>query len=335
MGNITWTKSWSASDNGTVFGGADLQNIQGDITTVINGGITNSNVNASAAIAESKIAFDTTSGHDHDGSNSKSVAATAKHFRKGLILSGDDDTNVVVSPGTADIGGTLISKATASGDLAIATGTNWVHGSATVSSWCYVYIYNNSGAIGYKFSDEAPDLSDEDDAVVETPFRYQLYGGVYYRCIGCVFIDADGDLCWGQTSSEGMYVSNFDASNVCIINGLGTGADQTMNTLWTPKYINVILGEVDTTPATNDSIKQYEVTQKMLSFWQNGSNLPVQLNAGTNIDNAFPAVRWIAPTGEGSVNAITAQIAGTSGSFTIDTMLDGEYWYAMVWTDEV
>jgi len=31
--SITWTKAWSASDDGTVFGGADLQNIQNNIST--------------------------------------------------------------------------------------------------------------------------------------------------------------------------------------------------------------------------------------------------------------------------------------------------------------
>jgi hypothetical protein len=30
---ISWTKSWSSSDDGTVFGGADLQNIQTNIST--------------------------------------------------------------------------------------------------------------------------------------------------------------------------------------------------------------------------------------------------------------------------------------------------------------
>ena len=29
--SITWTKSWSASDDGTVLGGNDIGNIQGDI----------------------------------------------------------------------------------------------------------------------------------------------------------------------------------------------------------------------------------------------------------------------------------------------------------------
>jgi len=51
----------------------------GDFDTIyseFNGSITNANVSASAAISESKIAFNTSTGHDHDGTDSKSIALT-------------------------------------------------------------------------------------------------------------------------------------------------------------------------------------------------------------------------------------------------------------------
>jgi hypothetical protein len=100
MGNISWTKSWSASDNGSVFGGADIGNIQNDITTVVNGGITNANINASAAIAESKIAFDTSTGHDHDGSNSKRVAGIKFGYltRDQTVAAGTQEVSVGFQP---------------------------------------------------------------------------------------------------------------------------------------------------------------------------------------------------------------------------------------------
>lgn len=63
--------------NGTT---AAMQTIGGDMTMANDGTlsfngaiIVNADVNAGAAIAESKLAFDTSSGHNHDGSNSKSV----------------------------------------------------------------------------------------------------------------------------------------------------------------------------------------------------------------------------------------------------------------------
>lgn len=57
MGYISWTKSWSATDDGTIFTGTHLSNLQSDITNIINGGITNTNISATAAIAYSKLAL--------------------------------------------------------------------------------------------------------------------------------------------------------------------------------------------------------------------------------------------------------------------------------------
>lgn len=328
MGLISWTDILANGDNVTA---AHITTLKSDITTVVNGGVTNTNVNASAAIAESKLAFDTSAGHDHDGTDSKLIAlgAQVKNYRKGLTLYGDDDTNVVVRPGVADIGGTLVSAATASGDLAIATAGNWLNGSATASTWCYVYVWDNSSTLAYKFSDQAPDLSDASDNTTELPFRYQKYGSTYYRCVGCVFIDADGDLCWGHSGSEGYYVSQFDASNVCIMNGLGTGADQTISTLWTPKYVELLYGSEDTTPAAGDYVDVMKTSQKMLDTNWYGTQLNVQVPGTSNV-----AV-WNSIATAGTVNAITAQAAGTSGSFTIDAMTDGKYFYIIAYTDEI
>jgi hypothetical protein len=327
MGNISWTKSWSASDDGTVFGGADIENIQDDITGVVNGSITNANVNAAAAIAESKIAFDTSAGHDHDGTDSKLIASKNKNYRKGLTLYGDDDDNIAVYPGTIEIADTMLTKTTASGDIAIATAGNWVNGSSGTSQWIYVYVYNNSGVIAYKLSDEAPDLSDEDDNTAELPLRYQKYSTTYYRCIGCVFQDAAGDLCWGHNGSEGLYVSNFDASTMAIFGGLGTGADQTINTIWTPKWVEIIYGDQDTTPAATETFNHYTATQKSLDTNWYATALNAAHDGATH--------NWIALTTAGVVNAITAQSAGTAGSFTIDAMTDNHLWYAVAYSDMV
>ncbi len=325
MGFITWTKSWSSADNGSVLGGTDLQNLQSDISSVINGNITNANIKSNAAIAESKIAFDTSSGHDHDGSNSKQIAAVYKHYRKGLTLYGDDDDNVCVYPGTVDIAGTVLTATSSSGDIAIATGSNWLHGASSTSQWIYVYVYNNSSSIGYKLSDEAPNVCDWNDNTAEPVFRYRAYTGTYYRCIGCVYQDADGDLCWGHSGSEGLYFSNFDATNVVIIGGKGTGADQTMNTLWTPKYVNIIYGHVDATPASTEALRDKKATKQMLDTNWYGTSL--------NINHTGSIHEWQSITDPASINAITPQAAGTSGSFTIDAMSDGYYWYAMAYTD--
>jgi len=71
MGVITLPTTFS---DGNALTSAQLN---GDFTTIVNefnGNIDNANIKAAAAIAESKIAFDHTSGHKHDGSDSSKIA---------------------------------------------------------------------------------------------------------------------------------------------------------------------------------------------------------------------------------------------------------------------
>lgn len=332
MGNIAWTKSWSASDNGTVFGGVDLQSIQNDITTVVNGGITNSNIKSDAGIVESKLAFNTSTGHTHDGSDSRAIALP-KHYRKGLALKkgSTPDSDIVVTPGLIDVGGVALESVADSSDLDLGSET-FLAGTTGTDQYIYVYAYDDSNTLSFKLSTEAPDLAFDDDTTAEYPLRYQKYSTTYYRCVGAVYQDAAGDLCWGQASSEGLFVTNFDASPICIIGGLGDGSDQTFNTIWTPKDVCIIYGYQDTTPVATDKFTGYEVVQLMLdSDWQSWVGA-VDLNAehGITADNEH---RWVAVTTPGTVNAITPQSVGTSGSFTIDAMDDDEYFYAVARTD--
>jgi len=330
MGNIAWSKSYSASDNGTVLGGADIQNIQADITAVVNGALSDSNIASDAAIKESKLAFNTSTGHDHDGTDSKLISTSELGYRAGLTLYGDDDTNICVYPGTIEVGNTILTKTTVSGDLAIATSGTWLHGFADpfASGWIYVYVYDNSNVLGYKFSDEPPDLSDNDDNVAQIPFRYQKYGSTYYRCIGAVYSDADGDLCWGQASSEGRFVTNFDASSICVMGGKGTGADQTMVTLWTPTHVRLISSITDTAVIDGDNAELYETTREMLTTVYHAAALNMVHGVLAANEHEFEAI-----TTAGSINAITPQSVSAAGSFTIDAMTDNAIWYAVAMSD--
>jgi hypothetical protein len=70
MGVIT--KPTTHAD-GTVPTAAQFNSNFDTIYTEFNGNIENANIKAGAAIAESKLALDVTSGHDHDGVNSKAI----------------------------------------------------------------------------------------------------------------------------------------------------------------------------------------------------------------------------------------------------------------------
>ncbi len=80
MSNLVWTKEWSASDNGTIITGVHLQDLQNDIDSIINGGLTNINCASGMALDESKIAFDISAGHSHDGVDSVDISALKSVF---------------------------------------------------------------------------------------------------------------------------------------------------------------------------------------------------------------------------------------------------------------
>lgn len=70
MSTITKPKTWADADNVNY---NDLNDNFDTIYNDYNGSVTNANVSASAAIAESKISFNTATGHDHDGTDSKAI----------------------------------------------------------------------------------------------------------------------------------------------------------------------------------------------------------------------------------------------------------------------
>ena len=337
MGNITWTKSYSASDNGIVLAGTDIQNIQSDITTVVNGNITNSNIKSDAGIVFSKFSTGAATADqvfkaDGSGSGSFQNESSNKHYRKGFTLKAGStaDSDIVVTPGSIDVGGTVVTATADSSDIAVATDGNWKDGTAPgsiASIWIYVLI-DDAGNI--KLDENPPSYSYTDETTAEYPLRYHKQTTTYYRYLGAVFSDAASDLCFGVSDGsnppiqEGLYVSQFDASNVCVVNGLGTGSDQVFSTIWTPKHVSMIYGITNTNPAASDAIQKYYTTQKMLDTNWHATALNVRV---TQTEEFF------AINNPGTVNAITAQAAGTAGGFTIDAMTDNKFFYVIAYTD--
>ena len=82
-------------------------------------------------------------------------------------------------------------------------------------------------------------------------------------------------------------------------------------------------------PGNDEATVVYEVTKEMLDTDWYATQLN-QEHAG-----AADGCNWKAITNAGSINAITAQSAGTAGSFTIDAMTDEKLFYAIASTDEL
>lgn len=67
--------------DGTIPTAAQFNNNFDTIYNEFNGGISNANVDANAAIAESKISFDTSNGHTHDGVDSTLISLPSDRVR--------------------------------------------------------------------------------------------------------------------------------------------------------------------------------------------------------------------------------------------------------------
>lgn len=168
MGLLKFTKVYSASDDGSTVTGAELGQLQSDIAAILNAGISNVNIDTSAAIAESKLAFDATSGHVHNGTDANYVLL--KHYRKGMNVQYTSATTVTVLPGVLDVGGKLFITTTST---VLDITSDFMGGEAEPADGpVYIYAYNNSGAIGFKMSTSYPEVSDSDSLVTEFPLRY-------------------------------------------------------------------------------------------------------------------------------------------------------------------
>jgi hypothetical protein len=193
MGLIYWTDSLVNGDNVTQ---SHITTLKNDITAIVNGNITNSNVNASAAIAESKLAFDTTSGHDHDGTDSKAISLGSylRSYIWGCELVWVSVATVKATAGILELNGSVYSRTADSTTLDMTNGAHWLNGSEAANMWAYVYAYNSSGTSwDIKFSNEAPQYSNCGTST-SGPLIYRSYSSVWYRCIGRVRNDASSNL---------------------------------------------------------------------------------------------------------------------------------------------
>lgn len=87
MGLVTKSKSWVDNESVTY---TDINANFDGVYNEFNGSIDNNNIKSDAAIAESKLAFDTSSGHNHDGSNSKLIPANAVWTVVGTLTTSTD-----------------------------------------------------------------------------------------------------------------------------------------------------------------------------------------------------------------------------------------------------
>jgi len=121
MSQITKPKAWADNENVTY---TDLNNTFDTIYNDYNGSISNANISSSAAIVESKIAFDTSAGHDHDGVDSKAIPKALVFTITGTLTTGTSSAPVLVSTGSMTISKAYLNVKTAPTGQAIKVDVN-------------------------------------------------------------------------------------------------------------------------------------------------------------------------------------------------------------------
>lgn len=96
----TKTKTW-ADNEGVNY---DDMNANFDaLYNTLNGSVDNDNIDPSAGIAESKLAFNTSSGHNHDGVNSKAIPKGIMWQINGVLVTGSNQGKKIPFLGTQTI----------------------------------------------------------------------------------------------------------------------------------------------------------------------------------------------------------------------------------------
>lgn len=134
MGLISKTKTWADNE------GVNYDDMNANFDTVynvLNGNVDNENVKSSAGILESKLAFNTSSGHDHDGTNSKAIPKGLVFNIVGTLTTGTSLAPLLVSTGSLTISKAYLNVKTAptGADLIIDIDKSTDNGQTWVSIW--------------------------------------------------------------------------------------------------------------------------------------------------------------------------------------------------------
>jgi len=196
MGLLKFTKDYTSSDDSSKLTGSELGTLQADIAAVINGGLSNANVSSDAAIVESKLSFDTASGHNHDGSNSRTLSSGAfRGFRQGAGLLYVTAATMKAQSGVLDIAGTLYTRTSYSSTINMATNGHWVEGTTQegASQIVYIYAYNDSGSTwDIKFWLQAPQYANT--GTDDSSIKIYRYDSKWYRCLGYFYNDSSQNI---------------------------------------------------------------------------------------------------------------------------------------------
>lgn len=256
----------------------------GDFNTIyteFNGNITNANISTSAAIAESKIAFNTSTGHTHNGVDSKLIPSDGWNTFSGTLAYSSVDGHVFVVTTTVDPT-TLIQKgdrikftnnavtfygivvAIASGTITIYGGTDNVVANSAITS---PYYSHNKNPFGFnidplKWTEQTTDIT---NATQASPVN-----GTWYN-LGSLKLDVPigaWHLCYKvvvSTRKSTTYTASVK-STLSTANNTESDGDFTTYYSWTQSY-----AQYDKTIFNNAYVDKHVLLASKTSYYLNAA----------------------------------------------------------------
>ena len=108
------------------------------------------------------------------------------HYITGCELEYYGDDSILVTPGSFELGGMLLTRKSSAGPLLASVSSSWLAGgSERADAWLYVYLGENENSWEAFFADLPPMYCDLEWSVQGTA-RYEQFDGNWYRCVGAV-----------------------------------------------------------------------------------------------------------------------------------------------------
>lgn len=195
---ISWTKLWSAADDGSPYSGSDIGIMQNDINTQA---VT---LTGNQTITGNNIFSGTTT---FSGTIVGITGSSAHNITRGFELVWKSTTVVTVNAGTLYHGTTQVNK-TANVDLDITLAADAIDGAtAQQATSCWRYVYCDASG-NLKLWSVAPDKSDTAGNTAGTKYYYYYAATTtYYRCLGAIRLNATGSGEIDKFFQQGNYIA--------------------------------------------------------------------------------------------------------------------------------
>ena len=230
----------------------------------------------------------------------------ANDFRSGAFVSIDSTTTAHVEPGQVAIGSAYYTNIADTSTKSVATGTNWIEGSAPniKNLRFYAYAFNNSGtAFDFKYSSADPVYSDTSLNTAGT-LRYYTTGGTTYRALAWISGDTSSTI---SGSAMGQIKDTSNINKVCSYR-----SDTTTNTSTLPQDNSI--------PLSNEGTEFFAIPFRLTN-----PSHSVKIDYEMNLASGASTLPTVALFKDAATNAFFAQTTQLTNVDRVMNMKDTVY----------